>query len=220
MPSNEMAKLEERIQQLEAENGGLIAEINALKRKQMMLENMSPPPLPRTPIPKRPSALSLAIGNKSPFWNQPSEFSPPPLDRAPSLEDHKASEAAKIIDEIIADSFPDLNLDFSKTKKKPEIIDEIDGTFNQHDVIAVADDDEKGKSDLKLLISHVSSQNDDKITVADTVKFESKDNEAEKCSSLKSAMQKDDSDKHDQIKKEGDGDDDDYMIPRFKLANP
>uniref|UniRef100_A0AC34G2J8 PID domain-containing protein n=1 Tax=Panagrolaimus sp. ES5 TaxID=591445 RepID=A0AC34G2J8_9BILA len=213
--TDDISKLKERIEQLEAENEALKFERDALKRKQMIMENMSPPPLPKTPIPKRPTNLALPPSCGNPFlFPSSSDFSPPPLDRAPSLEDYKSSISKAAEQNVVVASFSGLNLDCSMARKKAEIFDEIDD--NKHDAIAAKVDGMKN-SDLKLVIPKISSQNNDTDTVTDVVKFGLKDNDAEEIPALKIEKPYD-ADKHAHIK-ENDSDDD-YMIPRYKLGNP
>uniref|UniRef100_A0A914QHM4 Uncharacterized protein n=1 Tax=Panagrolaimus davidi TaxID=227884 RepID=A0A914QHM4_9BILA len=186
-------------------------------------KTLSPPPIPKTPIPKPPSGFSLpGYGNPFAF---PSSNSPPPLDRAPSLEYHKSSGSSGYAFEYPIS--PPVGSDFDchgkRDKTKHEISGEIDVTFNSDNEIktkkagggisTVKNNENCCFLDLKLLM-HQISQNDKtpKSGAADA-----KDCDAKGSPSFETKYTYD-GNKNDQSKKEEDSDDD-YMIPRYKLAS-
>uniref|UniRef100_A0A914PC63 Uncharacterized protein n=1 Tax=Panagrolaimus davidi TaxID=227884 RepID=A0A914PC63_9BILA len=174
-------------------------------------KTLSPPPIPKTPIPKPPSGFSLPGRSGNPFAF-PSSNSPPPLDRAPSLEYHKSSSGSSGSAFVYPISPPvgsDFDFHGKRDETKHEISGEIDVTFNSENEVKT-----KKAGDLKLLM-HQISQND-KIPKSDAA-ADAKDYDAKRFPSFETKTTYD-GNKNDQSKKEDDSDDD-YMIPRYKLAS-
>uniref|UniRef100_A0A914Q6G6 PID domain-containing protein n=1 Tax=Panagrolaimus davidi TaxID=227884 RepID=A0A914Q6G6_9BILA len=224
-PSEETNALKARIQKLESENEVLKIENEYYHRKFGAISKaLSPPPIPKTPIPKPPSEFSLpGYGNPFAF---PSSNSPPPLDRAPSLEYQKSSSGSSVSAFVYPIS-PPIGSDFDchgkRNETKHEISGEIDVSFNSDnevkmkkaggDILTVKNNENCCLLDLKLLMHQISRN--DKNPKSDAA--DAKDYDAKRSPSFETKTTYD-GNKNDQSKKEDDSDDD-YMIPRYKLAS-